>query len=82
MRRCLKLLPLVVTALHGAICVVKESAELLELSTGGRIISVPASAATVPGYSASVVLDEAAALLPDNSRETTSVLRHKSKNNI
>ncbi len=60
MRRCLKLLPLVVAASRGAIGIVKETAELLELSTGGRVISVPASAATVQGYAASVVLDEAA----------------------
>ena len=60
MRRCLKLLPLVVAASDGSIKVVKETAEMLELSTGGRVISVPASAATVQGYSASIVLDEAA----------------------
>ena len=60
MRRCLKLLPLVTAASAGAIRVVKETAELLELSTGGRVISVPASASTIQGYSASVVLDEAA----------------------
>lgn len=60
MRRCLKLLPLVSAASAGQITIVKESSELVELSTGGRILSVPASAATVQGYSASVVLDEAA----------------------
>lgn len=60
MRRCLKLLPLVAAASGGAIRVEKETAELVELSTGGRVLSVPASAATVQGYAATVVLDEAA----------------------
>lgn len=60
MRRCLKLLSLVTAASAGAISVEKESGDALELSTGGRVISVPASAATVQGFSASVVLDEAA----------------------
>ncbi len=60
MRRRLKLLPIVVAASRGAIYVVEDSGELLELSTGGRVLSVPASAATVQGFSASVVLDEAA----------------------
>lgn len=56
----MKLLPLVTATSNGAIQIVKETADVLELSTGGRVISVPASAATVQGYSASVVLDEAA----------------------
>ncbi len=60
MRRCLKLLPLVTAASDGRIGIDKESSELLELSTGGRVLSVPASAATVQGFAASVVLDEAA----------------------
>ncbi len=59
-RRCRKLLPLVAAASDGSIRVETESSDLLELSTGGRIISVPASAATVQGFAASVVLDEAA----------------------
>ncbi len=59
-RRCRKLLPIVAAASNGSIHVEKETADGLELSTGGRIISVPASAATVQGFAASVVLDEAA----------------------
>lgn len=60
MRRCRKLLPLVAAASFGSIRIDMETSDLLELSTGGRVISVPASAATVQGFSASVVLDEAA----------------------
>ncbi|NUQ47346.1 MAG: hypothetical protein HUU22_15080 [Phycisphaerae bacterium] len=59
-RRCRKLLPLVDAASNGSIGIVTETADLLELSTGGRVISVPASAATVQGFAGSVVLDEAA----------------------
>ena len=41
-----------------------SSAEAIELSTGGRVISLPASAATVQGYTGHVVIDEAA-WIPD-----------------
>ncbi|MFO0836904.1 MAG: terminase family protein [Phycisphaerae bacterium] len=87
MRRCLKLLPLVSAASGGAIRIIKETSELLELSTGGRVLSVPASAATIQGFAGSVVLDEAAwmpnadelwqALVPSisgNSQHRLSVL--------
>jgi len=42
----------------------KQSAEAIELSTGGRLISLPASSATVQGYTGHVVIDEAA-WIPD-----------------
>jgi phage FluMu gp28-like protein len=60
MRRCHHFLPIVTAASEGAVQITKEATDVLELSTGGRVISVPASAATVQGFSASVVLDEAA----------------------
>ena len=51
-------------AADGAVHVDKQSAEAIELSTGGRVISLPASAATVQGYTGHVVIDEAA-WIPD-----------------
>ncbi len=64
LRKASQLLPLVTIAAEGAVRVDKESAEAIELSTGGRVISLPASAATVQGYTGHVVIDEAA-WIPD-----------------
>ena len=64
LRKAIHLLPLVTVAADGAVCVDKQSAEAIELSTGGRVISLPASAATVQGYTGHVVIDEAA-WIPD-----------------
>ena len=60
LRKAVQLLPLVTVAADGALRVDKQSAEAIELSTGGRVISLPASAATVQGYTGHVVIDEAA----------------------
>jgi len=57
-------LPLVTVAAEGVVRVDKQSAEAIELSTGGRVIPLPASAATVQGYTGHVVIDEAA-WIPD-----------------
>jgi len=64
LRKATHLLPLVTVAADGAVRVDKQSAEAIELSTGGRVISLPASAATVQGYTGHVVIDEAA-WIPD-----------------
>ena len=64
LRKAAQLLPLVTIAADGAVHVDKQSAEAIELSTGGRVISLPASAATVQGYTGHVVIDEAA-WIPD-----------------
>ena len=64
LRKAVHLLPLVTIAADGAVHVDKQSAEAIELSTGGRVISLPASAATVQGYTGHVVIDEAA-WIPD-----------------
>lgn len=58
LRKCKVFLPLVSVAAGGAIQVTKESAEVVEFSSNGRLISVPASASTVQGFSGSIVLDE------------------------
>jgi len=60
LRKATQLLPLVTVAADGVVQVDKQSAEAIELSTGGRVISLPASAATVQGYTGHVVIDEAA----------------------
>lgn len=60
-RKATMLLPIVKL---GEIEVVAQSTEKLELSTGGRVISVPASAATSQGFTGNVVIDEAA-WIPD-----------------
>ncbi len=64
LRKAVQLLPLVTVAADGAVHVDKQSAEAIELSTGGRVISLPASAATVQGFTGHVVIDEAA-WIPD-----------------
>ena len=64
LRKAVQLLPLVTVAADGAVRVDKQSAEAIELSTGGRVISLPASAATIQGYTGHVVIDEAA-WIPD-----------------
>ena len=64
LRKAAHLLSLVTVAADGAVHVDKRSAEAIELSTGGRVISLPASAATVQGYAGHVVIDEAA-WIPD-----------------
>ena len=64
LRKAIQLLPLVTVAGDGVLHVEKQSAEGIELSTGGRVISLPASAATVQGYTGHVVIDEAA-WIPD-----------------
>jgi phage FluMu gp28-like protein len=61
-----------------------ETTEMIELSNGGRILSVPASPGTIQGFSCSVVLDEAAwmgdpdaiwqALVPSITRSTANRL--------
>ena len=67
LRKAVQLLPLVTIAADGAVRVDKQSAEAIEFSTGGRVISLPASAATVQGYTGHVVIDEAA-WIPDMDR--------------
>lgn len=64
LRKATVMLPLVAAAGDGAISVDRQSAEWIALSTGGRVISLPASAATVQGFSGNVVIDEAA-WMPD-----------------
>jgi len=64
LRKAAHLLPLVTLAADGAVHVVRQNAEAIELSTGGRVVSLPASAATVQGYTGHVVIDEAA-WIPD-----------------
>jgi phage FluMu gp28-like protein len=64
LRKASQLLPLVTVAADGVVRVEKQSAEAIELSTGGRVISLPAAAATVQGYTGHVVIDEAA-WIPD-----------------
>ena len=64
LRKATHLLPLVTVAADGAIRIDRQSAEAIELSTGGRVISLPASAATVQGVTGNVVIDEAA-WIPD-----------------
>lgn len=64
LRKAGHLLPLVTVAGCGAVMVTRQSAEEIELSTGGRVISLPAAAATVQGYTGHVVIDEAA-WIPD-----------------
>jgi len=64
LRKATHLLPLVTVAADGVVQVDKQSAKAIELSTGGRVISLPASAATVQGYTGHVVIDEAA-WIPD-----------------
>ncbi len=64
LRKAVQLLPLVTVAADGAVRVDKQSAEAIELSTGGRVISLPATAATAQGYTGHVVIDEAA-WIPD-----------------
>lgn len=64
LRKAAHLLPLVTVAAEGAVIVHKQSAEAIELSTGGRVISLPAAAATVQGFTGHVVIDEAA-WIPD-----------------
>jgi len=64
LRKATHLLPLVTVAADGVVRVDKQSAEAIELSTGGRVISLPAFAATVQGYTGHVVIDEAA-WIPD-----------------
>ncbi len=64
LRKAAQLLPLVAVAADGTVRVDKQSAEAIELSTGGRVISLPAAAATVQGYTGHVVIDEAA-WIPD-----------------
>ncbi len=64
LRKAGQLLPLVTAAGDGIVQVEKQSAEAIELSTGGRVVSLPSTAATVQGYSGHVVIDEAA-WIPD-----------------
>ncbi len=64
LRKAGQLLPLVTAAGDGVVQVEKQSAEAIELSTGGRVVSLPSTAATVQGYSGHVVIDEAA-WIPD-----------------
>ncbi len=64
LRKACQLLPLVTAAGDGVVQVNKQSAEAVELSTGGRVVSLPSTAATVQGYSGHVVIDEAA-WIPD-----------------
>jgi phage FluMu gp28-like protein len=64
LRKAGQLLPLVTVAGDGVVQVEKQSAEAIELSTGGRVVSLPSTAATVQGYSGHVVIDEAA-WIPD-----------------
>ncbi len=64
LRKAALLLPLVTVAAEGTVRIQKQSAEEIELSTGGRVISLPAAAATVQGYTGHVVIDEAA-WIPD-----------------
>ncbi|NOT01717.1 MAG: hypothetical protein HOP29_13930 [Phycisphaerales bacterium] len=64
LRKAAHLLPLVNVAGGGALVVTRQSAEEIELSTGGRVISLPSAAATVQGYTGHVVIDEAA-WIPD-----------------
>ncbi len=64
LRKACQLLPLVTAAGDGVVQVNKQSAEAIELSTGGRVVSLPSTAATVQGYSGHVVIDEAA-WIPD-----------------
>ena len=47
LRKAAQLLPFVTVAAAGAVRVDKQSAEAIELSTGGRVISLPVSVATV-----------------------------------
>jgi hypothetical protein len=42
LRKATQLVPLVTVAADGAVHVAKQSAEAVELSTGGRVISLPA----------------------------------------
>ncbi|MFO0840692.1 MAG: terminase family protein [Phycisphaerae bacterium] len=67
LRKAVQLAPLVKSAGAGALRIVRESAEIIELSTGGRVISLPASAATVQGFAGHVVIDEAA-WIPTSTR--------------
>ena len=60
LRKATQLLPLVTVAAEGVVRVDRQSAEAIELSTGGRVISLPATAATAQGYTGHVVIDEAA----------------------
>ena len=64
LRKAALLLPLVTAAADGVVQIDKQSSEAIELSTGGRVVSLPATAATVQGYSGHVVIDEAA-WIPD-----------------
>lgn len=64
LRKAIQLLPLINAAGAGVVQVEKQSAESIELSTGGRMISLPASAATVQGFTGNVIIDEAA-WIPD-----------------
>ena len=64
LRKASQMLPLVTVAADGVVRVEKQSNEAIELSTGGRVISLPATAATVQGYTGHVVIDEAA-WIPD-----------------
>ena len=64
LRKATQLLPLVTVAAEGIVRVDRQSAEAIELSTGGRVISLPAAAATAQGYTGHVVIDEAA-WIPD-----------------
>jgi len=67
LRKATQLLPLVTVAGGGALMVNRQSAEEIDLSTGGRLISLPSAAATVQGYTGHVVIDEAA-WIPDMDR--------------
>lgn len=64
LRQATALLPLVSAAGAGVIQTERQSAEAIALSTGGRVVSLPASAATTQGFSGNVVIDEAA-WIPD-----------------
>ncbi len=64
LRKAAHLLPLVTVAAEGTVRIDKQSAEAIDLSTGGRVVSLPATAATVQGYTGHVVIDEAA-WIPD-----------------
>ena len=64
LRKATQLLPLVAAAGDGVVRADRQSADCIELSTGGRVVSLPATAATAQGYTGHVVIDEAA-WIPD-----------------
>ena len=73
LRKAALMLPLVTAAADGVVQINKQSAEAIELSTGGRVISLPATAATAQGYTGHVVIDEAA-WIPDVDALWTAIV--------